>query len=185
MARIACFLLLILALACPEDQPQKVVSRDLGFTAVFPGSTTTARHTEPTPFGEIEWFTTTHVGSSSSGQICNVEVGTLPPGNQGGANQEEILLTLKKWIAELYPGSIVELGSDRGPGFEYATETAVMETMGVIVLRRGRLHHARGTAPKPTDPWRYFRSWLPNLPKADMTPDPTPKNFVRSFQVDP
>jgi len=183
MGRIACFLLLISALACSVEQPQKIVSKDLGFTAVFPGATTTARHTESTPFGEIEWFTTSYI--NRSGQICNVEVGTLPPGNQGGADQEEILQTLRQWITERFPGSIVELGADRGPGFEYATETTAFETRGAIILRRGRLHHARGTAPKPTDTWSFLRQ-IPGFPKATpKPPDPMPRNFVGSFQVDP
>ncbi|MDR2697606.1 MAG: hypothetical protein LBB40_03930 [Holophagales bacterium] len=166
MKRVAWILLLLPALACFVEEPQKVVRQDLGYSAVFPGTPRSARYNESTPFGEIEWFNTSYSSTNRFDQTCSVEVGTLPAGNQGGSNQEEILRTLREWITWRYPGSITELNRGRGPGFEYTSKGSKENVIkGIIVLRRGRLHHARGATSDPTD--------------TGFT------NFLRSFEVDP
>lgn len=156
MKQLALILLLFPLLACPvEEQPTVVDDRQLGYSAVFPGRITTARYNESTPFGEIEWFNTSYTAPSGSKfyQNFNIEVGTLPPGDQGGANQREILDTLKEWISWRYPGSIYDLEGDRGPGFEYIHKRSNQTYVhGIIVLRRGRFHHARVTTGNPRDP---------------------------------
>jgi len=164
------WILLMLVLACFVEKPQKVVNQDLGYSVVFPGTPSTARYNESTPFGEIEWFNASYASTNRFDQTCTVEVGTLPPGNQGGSNQEEILATLKDWITQRYPGSIVELDKERGPGFEYTskgTTRGIKNNVikGIVILRRGRLHHARGATSDPTNP-----SFV---------------EFLDSFQVDP
>jgi hypothetical protein len=81
-------------------------------------------------------------------QIYLVDVGTLPPGDAGGANYEQIMETLRNWIRSRYPGEISQLDSDRGPGFEYftkGTSTSMTTMRGIFVFRNGRLHHARAT----------------------------------------
>jgi hypothetical protein len=99
-------------------------------------------------------------------QIHTVEVGTLPPGGQGGANQAEILATMKEWIGTNFPGPTADLVYERGPGFEYFHKKSNGNiTNGVVVFRRGRIHHARGSAPKPKNPQLL--------------------KFLRSFRVDP
>jgi len=166
MKRTAWILLLLPMLACQVEQPQKVVDRKLGYSVVFPGPPSGARYTESTPFGEIEWFNSSYTSTNRFDQTCTVDVGTLPVGNQGGSNQEEILATLKDWITWRYPGSIVELDKVRGPGFSYTSKGTKNNVIkGIIILRRGRLHHARGATSDPTDP---------NF-----------VNFLDSFEVDP
>jgi len=170
MKQLAWALFLVPFLACQvEEQPQKVADQQLGFSAIFPGKTTTARYTESTPFGEIEWFNTSYTGYTGLGKINPVyfvDVGTLPPGEQGGTNQTEILETLKEWTANRYPGQLIDLTGDRGPGYEYIhSRTNQSVVHGIIVLRRGRLHNAQGTA-------------------GDLN-DPQLTAFLSSFEVDP
>ena len=169
MKQLALVLLLLPPLSCPVEQPKKVVDQQLGYSVIFPGRTTTARYTESTPFGEIEWFNTSYTGYTGFrryNQNFNVEVGTLPPGNQGGANQAEILETLKAWIAFRYPGQIFDLAGDKGPGYEYVHNRSNNSVVhGIIVLRRGRFHHARGST--------------------DTLKDPQLVTFLSSFEVDP
>ncbi|MDR0499023.1 MAG: hypothetical protein LBH03_04730 [Holophagales bacterium] len=166
MKRPVWILLLLPMLACVVEQPEKVVNKDLGYSVVFPGHPSSARHSEATPFGEIEWFNASYTSANRFDQTCSVEVGTLPDGKQGGSNQTEILNTLKDWITWRYPGSILELYGKQGPGFEYTSSSSKENIIkGIIILRRGRLHHARGTTSDPNDP--------------------TFENFLSSFEVDP
>jgi hypothetical protein len=162
-------IVLLSMLACFVEEPQKIVNQDLGYSVVFPGRPSSARYSESTPFGEIEWFNTSYTSTNRFDQTCSVEVGTLPPGNQGGSNQREILDTLRDWITWRYPGSIDELDGERGPGFTYISKrkygTKENVVQGIIILRRGRLHHARGATSDPNDP---------NF-----------NNFLNSFEVDP
>jgi hypothetical protein len=182
MKRSACFLLLILFVGCYVEQQRKVVDPQLGYSAVFPAVTlvypgtsteiqkskpewNALRHVESTPFGEIKWFSRTTILPGRLDRSYTVEVGTLPPGEQGGANQEEILATLKEWNSSRFPGPIVELEGDKGPGFEYFHKRTNGVIYGIIVFRRGRIHHARAVSPDPKDPLLV--------------------NFLKSFQVDP
>jgi|GEM_PF-389803 len=183
MKRSVCFLLLIPLVACATSRQQSVVDPQLGYSAVFPvkvyvypgtsrevqkksGGWNPTRTTESTPFGQIDWFARTSSAPGRSNQYFTVEVGTLPPGNQGGANLEQILATLKQWNSARFPGPIVELEGGRGPGFEYYHKKESGDvTNGIIVFRRGRIHHARGSSTNPNDPMLV--------------------NFLRSFQVDP
>jgi len=166
MKHTAWILLLLPILACFVEQPQQVVNRELGYSVMFPGAPSNTRYNESTPFGQIEWFSASYISTNRFDQTCTVEVGTLPAGNQGGSNQKEILATLKDWISWRYPGSIVELDSRRGPGFEYTTKGTKNNVLkGIIILRRGRLHNARGTTSNPSNP-----SFI---------------NFFDSFEVDP
>jgi hypothetical protein len=179
----ACLLLLFLFVGCYLDQQREVVDPQLGYSVVFPTTTivypgTTVeiqkrkpewnalRTTESTPFGEIIWFSRTTILPGRFDRSYTVEVGTLPPGEQGGTTQEEILTTIKEWNSLRFPGPIVELEYGKGPGFEYFHKRSGGNVInGIIVFRRGRIHHARGASPDPKDPLLL--------------------NFLKSFQVDP
>jgi len=184
MKKLVCALaFLSLALGCFVDKEWKVVDHELGYSVVFPGHILVfpgtdreiqkrpdewkpTRRKEQTPFGEIIWFTRTYAAGGKMYELFIVEVGTLPPGEQGGTSQEEILTTMKTWIGTNYPGPTADLSYDRGPGFEYFHKKISGNiTNGVVVFRRGRIHHARGTAPTPKNPKLI--------------------NFLKSFQVDP
>jgi hypothetical protein len=184
MKRSVSFLLLILFVSCNVEHQRKIVDPQLGYSAVFPATTlvypgtsiemqktetewNALRTVESTPFGEIIWFSRTTILPGRFDRNYTVEVGNLPPGEQGGANQEEILATLKQWNSQRFPGPIIELDGSNGPGFEYFYKSPITEnvTSGIIVFRRGRIHHARASAPDPKDPLLV--------------------NFLKSFQVDP
>ena len=162
MKKAVCVLLIALT-ACLSDKPQRVTDPQQGYTAVFPGAPMRARHSENTPFGDVTWFSTAYTGRLS--QVYMVEVGTLPPGQAGGETQGEILQTLKNWISTRYPGQISDLEADLGPGIRYHTDNENIHAMGMVVFRRGRLHHASASYRGSDD----FRA----------------KNFLGSFSVDP
>ncbi|MCL1908150.1 MAG: hypothetical protein FWG12_02130 [Holophagaceae bacterium] len=183
MKRFVCFLLLIPFMACGVVKQQLVNDRQLGYSAVFPvevyvypgtskeiqkrpAEWRPARTTESTPFGQVEWFNRMSSFTGKRSAYFTVEVGTLPPGNQGGRNIEEIVATLRQWNSARFPGPIVELDGTKGPGFEYFHKKSGGDVVhGVIVFRRGRIHHARVGS---TDP-----------------KDPRLNSFLKSFAVDP
>jgi hypothetical protein len=175
------------------EKPERVADAQLGYSVSFPGRATRSRYTEQTPFGEVEWFAASYTAGSRFDQIFSVDVGTLPPGEVGGTYEDEILKTMKDWIMWRFPGSIFDLDPESGPGFEYASKNSpapqeggkggeepwpawLMKRLpkrfqassrgvrGIIVLRRGRLHHAKGVSQDLDDP-RLI-------------------DFLRSFQVD-
>ena len=173
MKRLACFLslaLLIPLISCTKERLQNVVDPQLGYSVVFPvpiivypgtskeiqprpAEWVPVRYTESTPFGEITWFTRAVPNYGRSQKSLVIEVGNLPPGNQGGSNIEEILDTLKDWNTKRFPGVIYELDSERGPGFEYQHRRGDGSVIkGIIVLRRGRIHHARASSKSLHDP---------------------------------
>jgi hypothetical protein len=171
---VAC--LLPTAPACYVEKPENVADAQLGYSVSFPGRPTRSRYTEQTPFGEVEWFAASYTAGSRFDQIFSFDVGTLPPGDVGGTYQEEILSTMKDWIMWRFPGSIFELDPESGPGFEYASKSnpppqdpaatrlirflkrfkrfqaSGRSVRGIIVLRRGRLHHAKGVSQDLDDP---------------------------------
>jgi hypothetical protein len=164
--------------ACYAEKPERVIDAQLGYSVSFPGRPTRSRYTEQTPFGEVEWFAARYTAAHRFDQMFSVDVGTLPPGDAGGVYQEDVLGTMKDWIAWRFPGSIFDLDQENGPGFEYASRNALEGhggpeepwaarlvkrlpkrfqasghgVRGIIVLRRGRLHHAKGVSQDLDDP---------------------------------
>lgn len=186
MKKLFCFVaLLSLAVGCYVEKERKIDDRELGYSVVFPedilvypGTDREVQHhpeewkptrrKEQTPFGEIIWFSRTYTSKKATeiNQIYIVDVGTIPPGDQGGTTQEEILATIKEWIGKTYPGATADLDYDHGPGFEYFHKKPTGSTTnGIVVFRRGRIHHARATAPSSKN-----KQML---------------KFLKSFQVDP
>lgn len=139
---------------CQKDQPQQVDNPNLGIRATFPGPTQLNRHLDQTPFGQIEWFDTTYYSSGRLDESFHVEVGNLPPGKEGGETPEAVLATFRNHLYRRL-GSIepTDLPKDQGPGFRYrATGPQGTEMGGIVVVRRGRIHHAQATVSKATDP---------------------------------
>ena len=172
MKRLACFLSLVLLIpliSCTKERLQNIVDPQLGYSVVFPvpiivypgtskeiqprpAEWAPVRNTESTPFGEITWFTRIVPNYGRSKKSLLIEVGNLPPGNQGGSNLEEILETLKEWNTRRFPGIISELDGERSPGFEYQHRRGDGNIIkGIIILRRGRIHHARASYKNPND----------------------------------
>jgi len=150
--------------ACVKEVPEKRKDAELGYRVTFPGRSIGTRQTEQTPFGEIEWFGRTYTSVARFDQTLSVSVGSLPAGGPGGDSEEEILKTAKAWISGRFPGQIFDLDSEHGPGFDYASKTSSRVIHGEIVLRRGWLYHAQGSALNADDPQL--------------------KKFLQSFQVD-
>lgn len=155
MSRLPGIVLLSLALVgCGKDEPQRVENPNLGIKATFPGPTNLNKHLETTPFGQIEWFDTSYYPAGRLDENFHVEVGNLPPGKQGGETPEAIIATFRKDL-ERRQGRLqsTDLPKGKGPGFSYLASGPQGTTVaGILVVRRGRLHHAQGTVAKGTDP---------------------------------
>lgn len=155
MRRLSWILLLpLLVLGCERDQPQRVESPNLGIKATFPGPSILNKHLEETPFGTIEWFDTNYYPGGRLDEHFHVAVGNLPAGKQGGETPEAVLATFRKDL-ERRQGRLesTDLSKDKGPGFSYRAAGPQGTTVaGIIVVRRGRLHHAQATVAKSSDP---------------------------------
>jgi hypothetical protein len=152
-----CLLLLALllpGLACGRETPRRIENESLGVAATFPGEAKLYRRDEPTPFGMVGWFDLAYVPTLRMDESYHVEVGNLPPGSQGGSTPAQVAATFEKWLRMRF-GSIqrTDLPAEQGPGFRYTAKGPNNRAVeGVLVIRRGRLHHAQGTAPRADDP---------------------------------
>lgn len=145
----------LLALACSKEVPQTVVREDLGITATFPGPAVRSTHEEETPYGRITWYDVVHVPRGSMADSFHVEVGNLPEGTQGGTTPQAVLETFQKWIRFRLEGKaeFTLLEGNAGPGLRYrATGLKDRAMAGIVLVRRGRLHHAQATVSDPKDP---------------------------------
>ncbi len=136
-----------LSLACPASRPEPYENAQLGVKAVFPGTSQSARYVEKTPYGEIEFFGASYI-VGGMGNSFQVQVGNLPPGREGGGTPDEILQTAQAWFAGRYPGlKVTPLDASKGPGFQYESPgTQAGAVSGIVVFRRGRMHHAQAVA---------------------------------------
>lgn len=154
MSRVCACLVVLLALVGCRDDPRRVENENLGIAATFPGPPRLHRHTDPGPFGDVEWF---DLGMSPAGRLdetFSVAVGNLPPGDKGGSTPREILATFQSFLA--YRLGVLqrsELPADKGPGFRYKLRSpngGFIE--GVVVVRGGRIHHAQAIVRRDGDP---------------------------------
>lgn len=145
---------LIVLVACQSEKPFTMDSASLGVKAVFPGEARMAKYSEPTPYGEIEWFSTAYVPSGRLDVTCHVNVGNLPLGTKGGTTPAAVLDTFEGWMKKRFGGfTRTDLPPAQGPGFRYrATVPAGSSVEGIVVVRRARLHHAQATSSKAGDP---------------------------------
>jgi hypothetical protein len=154
MSRVWLVPLMLLALAGCKEDPRRVENENLGIAATFPGPPKLHRHTDSGPFGEIEWFDLAMSPAGRLDETFSVAVGNLPPGDRGGTNAREILTTFQNFLGYRF-GAIQrsELPADKGPGFRYKVKGptgGIIE--GIVVVRRGRLHHAQAIVRKVGDP---------------------------------
>jgi len=153
MSRVWLVLVMLLGLAGCKDDPRRVENENLGFAATFPGPPKLHRHTDPGPFGEVEWFDVSMSPPGRLDETFSVAVGNLPPGDRGGTTPREILTTFQNFLGYRF-GALrcTELPMDRGPGFRYQVKGpsgGLVE--GIVVVRRGRLHHAQAIVRKEGD----------------------------------
>lgn len=146
-------LLLLSLMGCKED-PHRIQNDNLGIIATFPGEPRLYRHTDPGPFGDVEWFDLAMSPAGRLDETFSVAVGNLPPGNQGGTTPREILTTFQNYLGFRF-GRIqrTELPAAKGPGFRYKGKGISGQIIeGIVVVRRGRLHHAQAIVRKEGDP---------------------------------
>jgi hypothetical protein len=153
-ARLILPALLLAGLACRKEEPRRIENDNLGIAATFPGEAKLFRRDEATPFGMVGWFDTAYVPTGRMDESFHVEVGNLPPGSEGGSTPGQIASSFEKWLtARLGPIQRTDLPEAQGPGFRYTARGPNASSVeGVLVIRRGRLHHAQGTARKADDP---------------------------------
>ncbi len=146
--------LLLLALAGCREEPRRVENDNLGIAATFPGPTKLHRHTDPGPFGDVEWFDIAMSPAGRLDETFSVAVGNLPPGDKGGTTPREILATFQRFLTYRFgPLRTTDLSADRGPGFRYLAKSPNGGAIeGIVVVRRGRLHHAQAIVRREGDP---------------------------------
>jgi hypothetical protein len=146
-------LVFLFALTGCREEPRRIENENLGVAATFPGPPKLHRHTEPGPFGDMEWFDLAMSPAGRLDETFSLAVGNLPPGDKGGTTPREILGTFQRFLTyRLGALRTTELPADRGPGFRYLAKSpngGVVE--GVVVLRRGRLHHAQAIVRREGD----------------------------------
>lgn len=154
MSRLGWMLVVALALVGCRDDPRRVENENLGVAATFPGPPKLHRHTDPGPFGDMEWFDLSMNPPGRLDETFSVAVGNLPPGDRGGTTPREVLATFRRFLTYRFgPLQVSDLAVERGPGFRYKARTpagGVIE--GVVVVRRGRLHHAQALVRRDGDP---------------------------------
>ncbi|WP_291272345.1 hypothetical protein [Geothrix sp.] len=154
MLRSSISLVALLALMGCKDDPRRIENENLGVAATFPGPPKLHRHTDPGPFGEVEWFDLAMSPPGRLDETFSVAVGNLPPGDKGGTTPREILTTFQNFLTyRLGALRRAELPAAKGPGFRYKVKGANGGFIeGVVVLRRGRLHHAQAVVRREDDP---------------------------------
>ena len=154
MSRVWLGLILLLALTGCREEPRRIENENLGIAVTFPGPPKLHRHTDPGPYGEVEWFDLAMSPAGRLDETFSVAVGNLPPGNKGGTTPREILTTFQNFLGYRFgPIQRTDLPVDKGPGFRYRVKspnTSLVE--GIVVVRRGRLHHAQAIVRKEGDP---------------------------------
>lgn len=153
MSRMWLSLVVLLALTGCRDDPRRVENENLGIAATFPGPPKLHRHTDPGPFGDVEWFDLAMSPAGRLDETFSVAVGNLPPGDKGGTTPREILATYQKFLTyRLGALQRSELPAAKGPGFRYKLKNqngGFIE--GVVVVRGGRIHHAQAIVRREGD----------------------------------
>lgn len=144
----------LVILGCSRATPVRLEDRNLGIIALFPGQPRLHKYSEPTPFGEMEWFSTTYETPGRLDRSFFIDVGNLPPGNQGGTTEAAVLATLRQFLTKrMGKIEVMDLPAPRGPGFRYQAQLPNGEyAEGIAIVRRGRIHRAQATVSKAEDP---------------------------------
>jgi hypothetical protein len=154
MSRTPLLLVVLMLLTGCKEDPRRIENANLGIVATFPGPPKLHRHTDPGPYGDMEWFDLAMSPAGRLDETFSVAVGNLPPGDRGGSTPRDVLQTYQNFLGYRF-GKVqrMELPADKGPGFRYKAKGptgGVIE--GVVVVRRGRLHHAQAIVRKDNDP---------------------------------
>jgi hypothetical protein len=154
MSRVGLVLVMLLGLTACKDEPRRVENDNLGFAATFPGPAKLYRHTDPSPYGDMEWFDTSMSPSGRLDETFSVAIGNLPPGDKGGTTPSQVLATFQNSLRYRFgPIQCRDLPAKQGPGFRYKVKSpngGMVE--GIVVVRQGRLHHAQAIVRRDEDP---------------------------------
>ena len=147
-------------LACQPrvEQPVTIRNAALGLVVTFPGQPQQIMYTEETPLGNIMWYNLTYLPKGGvNAPTLHVDVGS-PTGKTFTA--KALLDGFQAHLRQqLGPLTVEALPPDRGPGFRYAAEKHYDRILeGIVIVRRGRIHHAQGAAKGPGDP--DFKAFL-------------------------
>ena len=144
---------LLLAPGCYRETSTRLEDRKLGIAVQFPGQPRLEKYHEPTPFGDMEWFSNTCSTSGRLDRSFFVNVGNLPPGQQGGSSAGDVLATFRDYLEKrLGRLDVAVLPATRGAGFRYQCRLSNGAWVtGIVILGRGRLHQAQATADRPED----------------------------------
>ena len=144
-----------LLLACAPEKPFPFEQKNLGVAVTFPGEPRQAMYPEDTPFGHIQWYNFSYTPAGRMDLNYHVDVGNLPPGDRGGDTVPAALATFQAFLGSRLGGPIqrTDLDPARGQGFTYvAPGVKTVRIEGVVILKRGRLHHAQATVARADDP---------------------------------
>jgi hypothetical protein len=154
MSRVWLSLVVFLALTGCREEPHRIENENLRIAATFPGAPKLHRHTDPGPFGEVEWFDLAMSPAGRMDETFSVSVGNLPPGDKGGTSPREILTTFQNFLGYRF-GALqrTDLLAAKGPGFRYKIKGPTGGMIeGIVVVRYGRIHHAQAIVRKVGDP---------------------------------
>jgi hypothetical protein len=127
----------------------------LGVQATFPGAPSQSTFVEENVFGRMQWISFSFSPPNHMDQNFRVDVGSIPPGTQGGDTVPAALASYAAFLGKRLGVAVSrqDLTGTRGPGFAYVAPGARNgQVEGVVVLRRGRIHHAQATVARPGDP---------------------------------
>jgi hypothetical protein len=130
-----------------------VENKNLGIVAVFPGEPRMHKFTEPSPYGDIDWFSTAYETPDRLDRSFFINVGNLPPGTRGGTTDSQVLATFRQFLTRKM-GKIeaTDLPATTGPGIRFTCQLLNGDyAEGLVIYRRGRIHWAQATVAKPED----------------------------------
>jgi hypothetical protein len=146
---------LLLVLGCKPEQPVTVDNPTLGIKVAFPGPPVQVMYSETTPLGDILWYNLTYDPKMKiNAANMHVDVGGPVLKDVAGVSPQGMLAGFQKHLRERLGAITVEaLPAERGPGFHYTAQRINERIIeGIVILRRGRFHHAQGASGKPGDP---------------------------------
>jgi len=150
---------LLTLLACqPKEQPVTIHNAALGLDVTFPGKPQQIMYTEETTLGNVMWYNLTYLPKGGVNEpTMRVDIGS-PTGKSLTARTltEGFQAHLRQCLG---PITIEPLPPGRGPGFHYTAQKHYDRTLeGIVIVVRGRIHHAQGAAREPGDP--AFKAFL-------------------------
>ena len=143
---------LLLLLACQQkERPVTIHNGPLGLQVTFPGQPRQITYLEDTPLGTIMWYDLTYQAKAGANEpALRVDIGS-PEGRAVTAKSlmEGFQAHLRQ---QLGPITVEPLPPQRGLGFHYAAQEHYHRVLeGIVIVCRGRIHHAQGAANGPGD----------------------------------